>query len=139
MEMAEREAQDMIIQAEKHRAATEVPTGTFNLPFKNIAGEGSCVSSQNKNVNAPLVRENPHFQILNQEPELCGDGRGGTGVSAAPLPRIGITDDEFFYLTCHVDPNLKCKIGNGEFVDLEKLLVCDKFKNLHQWDREWNW
>ena len=29
---------------------------------------------------------------------------------------------------CHVDPNMKAKIKKGEFVDLEKLLVRDCFK-----------
>ena len=41
----------------------------------------------------------------------------------------GITDDEFFHLTCHVDANLKLKIQRGEFVELEKLLNKDKFRN----------
>ena len=41
----------------------------------------------------------------------------------------GISDDEFFHLTCHVDSNLKAKIEKGEYIDLEKLLVKDKFKN----------
>ena len=40
----------------------------------------------------------------------------------------GISDDKFFHLTCHVDPNMKAKIQKGEFVDLEKLLVRDCFK-----------
>ena len=40
----------------------------------------------------------------------------------------GITDDEFFHLTCHVDPNTKAKIEKGEFIKLEKLLVKDRFK-----------
>ena len=31
-------------------------------------------------------------------------------------------DDEFFHLTCHVEPNLRQKIEQGGFVDLEKLL-----------------
>ena len=31
-------------------------------------------------------------------------------------------DDDFFHVTCHVDVNLKNKIRNGEFVELEKLL-----------------
>ena len=31
-------------------------------------------------------------------------------------------DDEFFHVTCHIDNNLRGKIGRGEFVDLEKLL-----------------
>ena len=30
-------------------------------------------------------------------------------------------DDSFFHLTCHVDPGLKTKIENGEFIDLDKL------------------
>ena len=31
-------------------------------------------------------------------------------------------DDEFFHLTCHVEPTLVAKIERGEFVELEKLL-----------------
>ena len=38
-------------------------------------------------------------------------------------------DDEFFHITCHVDPTLRQKIEHGEFVDLEKLLTKEKFKN----------
>ena len=34
----------------------------------------------------------------------------------------GLSDDNFFHVTCHIDSNLKAKIQNGEFVDLEKLL-----------------
>ena len=34
----------------------------------------------------------------------------------------GLTDDDFFHLTCHIDIALKRKIENGEFVDLDKLL-----------------
>ena len=32
------------------------------------------------------------------------------------------TDDNFFHITCHVDPSLKEKIEQGGFVELEKLL-----------------
>ena len=35
-------------------------------------------------------------------------------------------DDDFFHLTCHVDPNLRGKIEKGEFVELEKLLPKDR-------------
>ena len=31
-------------------------------------------------------------------------------------------DDEFFHITCHIEPALKSKIEKGEFVDLDKLL-----------------
>ena len=35
-------------------------------------------------------------------------------------------DDDFFHVTCHIDPSLKAKIERGEFVDLERLLPKDK-------------
>ena len=35
------------------------------------------------------------------------------------------TDDEFFHVTCNVEPTLKTRIQWGEFVDLEKLLPKD--------------
>ena len=31
-------------------------------------------------------------------------------------------DDEFFHLSCHIDANLKKRIENGEFVELDRLL-----------------
>ena len=31
-------------------------------------------------------------------------------------------DDEFFHLTCHIEPGLRQKIERGEFIELEKLL-----------------
>ena len=37
----------------------------------------------------------------------------------------GLSDDDFFHLTCHIDQSLKKKIENGEFVDLDKLLPKD--------------
>ena len=38
----------------------------------------------------------------------------------------GLTDDNFFHLTCHIEPALQQKIEKGEFVDLDKLLPRDK-------------
>ena len=40
----------------------------------------------------------------------------------------GMSDDDFFHLTCHVDAALIAKIEKGEFVDLDKLLPKDKRK-----------
>ena len=44
------------------------------------------------------------------------------------IPDIGtgLSDDDFFHLTCQVDPNLISKIEKGEFVDLDKLLPKDR-------------
>ena len=38
----------------------------------------------------------------------------------------GVSDDDFFHLTCHIEPSLIPKIEKGEFVELEKLLPKDK-------------
>ena len=40
------------------------------------------------------------------------------------IPDIGsgLSDDDFFHLTCHIKPSLIQKIEKGEFVELEKLL-----------------
>ena len=39
-------------------------------------------------------------------------------------------DDDFFHITCHVDPNLTVKIQNGEFIELDKLLPKERGANL---------
>ena len=47
-------------------------------------------------------------------------------ISQVDLRRLLDNDDNFFYVTCHVDPNIKDKIERGEFVDLEKLMPRSK-------------
>ena len=37
----------------------------------------------------------------------------------------GVSDDDFFHLTCHIEPSLIHKIEKGEYVELEKLLPKD--------------
>ena len=43
-------------------------------------------------------------------------------VPATPIPSNQAVDDQFFHLTCHVDPQLAAKIERGEFIDLEKIM-----------------
>ena len=45
---------------------------------------------------------------------------------------IGLTDDNFFHLTCHIDSGLQQKIEQGAFVDLDKLLPKDKTLDFSQ-------
>ena len=67
--------------------------------------------------------------------QLCitsqGEGQGdGTMVfpTTQCLPTVDKgNDDNFFYLTCHIEPNLRSKIEKGEFVNLDKLLPKNKF------------
>ena len=49
----------------------------------------------------------------------------------------GISDDDFFHLTCHVDGTLISKIEKGEFVELEKLLPKDKKRKADENRLEW--
>ena len=64
-------------------------------------------------------------------PEVFGSGvdllqRNETGTE---MPRQvvgnGLSDDDFFHITCHIDPSLKAKLESGKFVDLDKLLPKD--------------
>ena len=49
----------------------------------------------------------------------------------------GLTDDDFFHLTCHIDPGLVAKIEKGEFVDLDKLLPKDRKRKVDDNRMEW--
>ena len=49
----------------------------------------------------------------------------------------GLSDDDFFHLTCHVDSATITKIEKGEFVDLDKLLPKDKRKRGEENRMEW--
>ena len=50
----------------------------------------------------------------------------------------GISDDDFFHLTCFIEPSLIHKIEKGEFVELEKLLPKDKLGGRSEDNRlEW--
>ena len=46
--------------------------------------------------------------------------------SQIELMRKFDNDDDFFLVSCHIDPLVKQKVERGEFVDLEKLLPKDK-------------
>ena len=50
----------------------------------------------------------------------------------------GVSDDDFFHLTCHIEPSLIHKIEKGEFVELEKLLPKDQLGRMADEGRlEW--
>ena len=63
----------------------------------------------------------------NQAP-ITGKSNGqGDGTLVFPASQCLPTmdkdnDDDFFHLTCHIEPNLRSKIEKGEFVVLDKLL-----------------
>ena len=70
--------------------------------------------------------------IDNNQLHIAGvNGQGkvddvGQRQEAIPDIGAGVSDDDFFHLTCHIEPSLIHKIEKGEFVELEKLLPKDK-------------
>ena len=127
IENANKAAQERFLQSECFKATTELPQGMVNnvnqVPH-DMMGMGDAIGNtqtQIPNVSHPNVLNNVNLQNL-QIPNL--------EVTVNPQDRTiqGITDDEFFHLTCHVDANLKQRIQRGEFVELEKWLVKDRFR-----------
>ena len=110
---ASHRAHKLIVEAERHHVETELPRGNTRPKI---------------NFEANLT---PNIDISNVQ-GLVPQSVGNNVESAMKNKPVGITDDEFFHLTCHVDPNLKQKIEHGEFVELEKLLVKDRFKSSGQ-------
>ena len=49
----------------------------------------------------------------------------------------GVSDDDFFHLTCNIEPALIHKIEKGEFVELEKLLPKEKYNCSEENRLEW--
>ena len=106
LEEAQRQMEQTLVQTEKFKAAIEKPPGmNFATLSKGIQGS-----------QIPL-KETDLYQDLGETTSQLSDGRQMIGV--------GTSDDDFFHLTCHIDPLLKRKIENGEFVNLDKLLPKD--------------
>ena len=96
------------IQAERNKVAINTPPGNV----VHNSGFGANIG------NAQVVHYNPNNRMQIQSP-----------VQQVCLPVIsesGLSDDDFFHLTCHLETNLIQKIENGEFVELEKLLPKDR-------------
>ena len=108
--------------------------------------EAECFKAQieppgNHNV---MGGDNVNDNTLGNDRELIvgvSNPNNGNGVEAGmQILNIGsgVSDDDFFHLTCHIDPNLIHRIEKGEFVELEKLLPKDKLgKNGEDNRLEW--
>ena len=115
-----------LVETEKFKAAIEKPPG--RLEIDNIS-PNIFLSEEREHI----TQMNPIGQAGNN---VCRtmDSSSGAGVENDSMNSMtvrqviggtGISDDDFFHLTCHIDPSLNRKIKNGEFVDLDKLLPKD--------------
>ena len=113
-----------IIKAEKFCAKVDTPPGMLvvdNSQCHNVIGESNCEQH-----GARAVLPFMGGPVNNQVTILDHSRAVGEGLS----------DDDFFHLTSHVDPLLKQKIERGEFVDLDKLLSKDHFGVLNRYSEE---
>ena len=87
------------------------------------------------NTEQAIIQAEKYKAVIAEPP-----GEQREGCSSLPRVKIsagGMTDDDFFHLTCHVEPGIQTKIERGEYVELEKLLPKDKRRksdrNLLEW------
>ena len=102
-----------------------------------------CLSSQGKEQNPGLAEamDRAGKVVIEAEKFRASIADPDPGMLAINdvIPNIGsrVSDDDFFHLTCHIDPNLTHKIEKGEFVELEKLLPKDKLGRNEESRLEW--
>ena len=77
--------------------------------------------------NMGLIQQRAEDLVVEAECFRAALEKPAPGRSTNMVNAIDV-DDQFFHLTCHVDPVTQSKIEQGEFVELERLLPKDRFK-----------
>ena len=103
LQEAQKRMEQALIETEKFKATLEKPPGRNELSELSSPLDVNEISYPHELLNNEISQTVPR-QIIRM------------GNSS------GTTDDDFFHLTCHIEPNMKSKIENGEFIDLDKLL-----------------
>ena len=81
-----------------------------------------------KEVTTNLILNAERFRAdISQPKGMGGDSNFFKGVRTVKEGEI-LEDDDFFHITCHVEQSITEKISKGEFIELDKLLVKDKFR-----------
>ena len=114
--------QHAVVEAEKFKASVANPGMSFhNLNHGTLPGKQGSQNEKILGEHQPQVSQIGGLNL--QEFTPLGKEKG------MQIPDIGsgISDDDFFHLTCHIELSLIHKIEKGEFVELEKLLPKDKF------------
>ena len=106
IDAARRKADQIILQAEQHKAAVNAPPGMYasdvmvHTPVDIVNNSG--LDPQGLPANYNLEEQNSGDPII-------------ANVKV-------IDDDDFFHVSCHVDQGLKSRNQHGEFVELKRLL-----------------
>ena len=110
LEEAKEKVNQAILEAEQFKAMINDPRGESRINPTNLIGELAQASDN---------QHGDHFQ-----PELFN-----FWLPQQESDQSEVSDDAFFHITCHVNPTLRAKIEKGEYVDLEKLIPKNRFKN----------
>ena len=129
-------ANKIIINAEKFRANVDNPTGKDNHDNLNHAEQvlnmnvpGGINPGMKEIIQGGQTMMQRSNDMMNKGLILPGGMAGGGTLpqnQVGSLDTLRISGDEnFFHITCHIEPGLKEQIEKGEFVELEKLLPKD--------------
>ena len=135
--MANAKGAEAIIEAEKYNANIATPPAgnhhsmsaeliNLNDQVSNLGVSGRLQTDMlaGQKLLSPYNIEQGHF--IKQGQVVMGNNHNTFNSQLVPNVGLGVSDDDFFHLTCHIDPNLIAKIEKGEFVELEKLLPKDR-------------
>ena len=114
-EDAMKRTEKSVLEAEKFRAAVEIP------PVGEYHGTGEGFRAFHDDQRGMRVNNDEGTNLTNLA-ELF------TQFATMNRPQIGsgLTDDDFFHLTSHIDVNLRQKIEKGLYVDLDRLVPRDR-------------
>ena len=118
----------------KHGAEGEPGTSTGGLmpqitPSRNPAKElADRKIIEAEKFKASLTTPKGNYPGIVISPTVPNFQQNGPYVGMDNATNGLLEDDEFFHITCHVDPTLRGKIEKREFVDLERLLAKERFR-----------
>ena len=139
LDQAKERVDNTILEAEKFKAMIMEPKGKLD----QVGSVNNSDTIQGNNSREGVFRDRDHsceqVQDLYTHQIQCNGlemQRGGLSLNKVDHDVVcqspndaavqdvgtGISDDDFFHLTCHIEPALFQKIERGEFVDLDKLL-----------------
>ena len=123
IDVAKQRANQMVLDAERFKATVNAPNGMYQMGNVTNIGHRDLVGNVNDlDPRDILPTQNPTQQNLGGNTVMHNTGNGLVNHLPNANGPVPLDDDEFFHVTCHVEPNLRSKIERGEFVELERLL-----------------
>ena len=96
------------------------------------ADAGEAYTAAKRRSENTILEAEKYKEMIAEPPGECRDPLIMNVNAATNTPMLvqnigtGLSDDDFFHLTCHIEPSLVAKIEKGEFVQLDKLLTKEK-------------